>query len=40
MIERYFGSEEEDVRVAPVVAPDAQQFHFSDQSVPMGGFEF
>lgn len=40
IIEHYFGTEEEDSRVAPSVAPDAQQFQFADQSVPMGGFQF
>nr|CAD7462222.1 unnamed protein product [Timema tahoe] len=41
IIEHYFGSEEEDSRVAPSVDQDAQQFHFNaDQNVPMGGFQF
>jgi importin subunit alpha-1 len=41
IIEHYFGSEEEDARVAPSVDPQEQQFQFnSEQSVPMGGFEF
>lgn len=41
IIQNYFGTEEEDVRVAPTVDADQQQYHFSaDQSVPMGGFQF
>ncbi|KAL0281592.1 UNVERIFIED_CONTAM: hypothetical protein PYX00_002532 [Menopon gallinae] len=40
IIEHYFGTDEEDSRVAPAVAPDAQQFQFTDQSVPMGDFQF
>jgi importin subunit alpha-2 len=41
IIEHYFGSEEEDSRVAPSVDQDAQQYQFNaDQSVPMGGFQF
>lgn len=40
IIEHYFGSEEEDARVAPSVPADAQQYQFTDQSVPMGGFQF
>lgn len=40
IIGQYFGTEEEDSRVAPTVAPDAQQFQFTDQSVPMGDFQF
>lgn len=39
IIEQYFNSEEEDVRVAP--STDNNQYQFSaDQSVPMGGFHF
>ncbi|KAL1139718.1 hypothetical protein AAG570_006696 [Ranatra chinensis] len=41
IIERYFGSEDEDSRVAPSVAGDGagSQFVFNaDQNVPMGGF--
>lgn len=39
IIEQYFNSEEEDVRVAP--STDNNQYQFSaDQSVPMGGFQF
>lgn len=41
IIENYFGSEEEDARVAPSVDSDQQQYAFNaDQSVPMGGFQF
>ncbi|KAK9879325.1 hypothetical protein WA026_004178 [Henosepilachna vigintioctopunctata] len=41
IIEHYFGTEEEDANVAPSVDPEQQQYHFSsDQSVPMGGFQF
>ena len=41
IIEHYFGSEEEDSRVAPTVDVNQQQYNFSaDQSVPMGGFQF
>jgi len=39
IIEHYFGSEDEDARVAPSQQPE--QFTFAtDQSVPMGGFNF
>lgn len=39
IIEQYFGSEEEDTRVAP--SSDNNQYQFSaDQSVPMGGYHF
>lgn len=39
IIEQYFNSEEEDVRVAP--SANNNQYEFStDQSVPMGGFQF
>ncbi|XP_077296130.1 karyopherin alpha1 [Arctopsyche grandis] len=41
IIEHYFGSEEEDGRIAPCVSSSNDQFQFnSDQSVPMGGFQF
>lgn len=41
IIEHYFGTEEEDSRVAPTVDTEHQQYNFSaDQSVPMGGFHF
>lgn len=41
IIEHYFGTEEEDSRVAPSVDSEHQQYNFSsDQSVPMGGFQF
>lgn len=41
IIEHYFGTEEEDARVAPSVDTEHQQYNFSaDQSVPMGGFQF
>ncbi|XP_044761473.1 importin subunit alpha-7 isoform X2 [Coccinella septempunctata] len=41
IIEHFFGTDEEDANVAPSVDPEQQQYHFSsDQSVPMGGFQF
>lgn len=40
IIEHYFMSDEEDGKLAPSVSSNSQQFQFSDQSVPMGGFEF
>ncbi|XP_028030984.1 importin subunit alpha-7 [Bombyx mandarina] len=41
IIENYFGSEEEDGRLAPAVSSTTNQFQFNtDQSVPMGGFQF
>lgn len=41
IIEHFFGSEEEDTRVAPAVDAEQQQYQFNaDQSVPMGGFQF
>lgn len=41
IIEHFFGTEEEDSRVAPTVDSEQQQYHFgADQSVPMGGFQF
>lgn len=39
IIEQYFGSEEEDSRVAPSTQNNQYQFN-PDQSVPMGGFQF
>ena len=39
IIDHYFGTEDEDARVAP--SQQAEQFQFStDQSVPMDGFHF
>lgn len=41
IIEHFFGTEEEDSNVAPSIDSDQQQYQFSsDQSVPMGGFQF
>lgn len=41
IIEHFFGTEEEDSNVAPSIDSDHQQYQFSsDQSVPMGGFQF
>ncbi|KAK3911291.1 Importin subunit alpha-7 [Frankliniella fusca] len=40
IIEEFFGSEEEDSRVAPSVDAEGGQYQFTDQSVPMGGFQF
>lgn len=41
IIENYFGSEEEDGRLAPAVSSTSGQFRFdADQAVPMGGFHF
>jgi importin subunit alpha-6/7 len=42
IIEHYFGSEEEDTRVAPSVDPQQNQFQFGapEQNAPMGGFQF
>ncbi|KAH9640513.1 hypothetical protein HF086_018179 [Spodoptera exigua] len=41
IIENYFGSEEEDGRLAPAVSSTTDQYQFNtDQSVPMGGFQF
>ncbi|XP_059491013.1 importin subunit alpha-7 [Neocloeon triangulifer] len=42
IIEHYFGSEEEDTRVAPSVDPTQNQFQFGapEQNAPMGGFQF
>ncbi|EEB13082.1 Importin alpha-7 subunit, putative [Pediculus humanus corporis] len=39
IIEHYFGTEE-DHAVAPSIQQDSQQFQFTDQSVPMGEFQF
>lgn len=39
IIDHYFGSEDEDARVAP--SQQGEQYQFAtDQSVPMGGFNF
>lgn len=42
MIERYFGTEEEDKAVAPQMDENAQQYEFNApaENVPMGGFQF
>lgn len=41
IIERFFGTEEEDINLAPSIDSHEEQFQFSaDQSVPMGGFQF
>ncbi|XP_063238000.1 importin subunit alpha-7 [Bacillus rossius redtenbacheri] len=41
IIERYFGSEEEDSQVAPSVDQETQQFQFSaEHGLPRGGFQF
>ncbi|XP_061176640.1 importin subunit alpha-7-like [Saccostrea echinata] len=42
MIERYFGTEEEDKAVAPQLDENAQQYEFNApaENVPMGGFQF
>ncbi|XP_076373391.1 karyopherin alpha1 [Tachypleus tridentatus] len=41
IIEHYFGTEEEDSRVAPSVDEGNQQFQFNpDASIPMGGYKF
>ncbi|XP_052709271.1 importin subunit alpha-7-like isoform X1 [Crassostrea angulata] len=42
MIERYFGTEEEDKAVAPQMDENAQQYQFNPpaENVPMGGFQF
>ncbi|CAH0553519.1 unnamed protein product [Brassicogethes aeneus] len=41
IIEHFFGGDEEDSNVAPSINPEQQQYTFSsDQSVPMGGFQF
>lgn len=41
MIERYFGSEEEDRAIAPEVDQNSEQFQFqAADNAPMGGFQF
>ena len=41
IIETYFGSEEEDAKLAPSVDAQGQQFSFGpDQQEPSQGFEF
>lgn len=41
IIERYFGTEEEDKALAPQMDQASQQYQFSgDTSTPMGGFKF
>lgn len=42
IIETYFGSEEEDTKLAPSVDPHGQQFTFNpdQQQQPSQGFEF
>lgn len=41
MIERYFGTEEEDRAIAPEVDQNSEQYQFNAaQNVPMGGFQF
>ncbi|KAL3881359.1 hypothetical protein ACJMK2_027808 [Sinanodonta woodiana] len=41
MIERYFGTEDEDRAVAPEVDQNSQQYQFNaQQNAPMGGFQF
>lgn len=42
MIERYFGTEEEDKVVAPQIDENAQQYQFNagQDNVPMDGFKF
>lgn len=41
IIETYFGSEEEDPKLAPSVDVQGQQFNFNpDQQKPSQGFEF
>ncbi|KAL1505507.1 hypothetical protein ABEB36_005057 [Hypothenemus hampei] len=41
IIERYFGTEDEDTNLAPAIDAHQDQYQFSaDQSVPMGGFQF
>lgn len=40
IIERYFGTEEEDSNLAPKVSDQSQQFQFDSTSpVPAGGFQ-
>ncbi|XP_070568821.1 importin subunit alpha-7-like isoform X2 [Ptychodera flava] len=41
IIEHFFGSEEEDAKIAPQVDQNAEQFQFGAQeNAPMGGFQF
>jgi len=41
IIERYFGTEEEDKDLAPQVDANAQQFQFNaGENAPVGGFQF
>ena len=41
MIERYFGTEEEDSKLAPQIDESAQQYQFSSgEKAPDGGFQF
>lgn len=41
IIERYFGSEEEDKEIVPTVDENNQQYHFNAaENAPMGGFQF
>jgi len=39
IIERYFGTEEEDGKIAPKVDESAEQFEFSAGQNPHGGFQ-
>ncbi|XP_019627834.1 PREDICTED: importin subunit alpha-7-like isoform X3 [Branchiostoma belcheri] len=41
IIEHYFGTEDEDAKLAPQMDENAEQYQFSaDQNVPAGGFQF
>lgn len=41
MIERYFGTEEEDKTVAPQIDENSQQYQFNpSDNVGLGGFQF
>jgi importin subunit alpha-6/7 len=42
IIERYFGAEEEDAKIAPKVDESSEQFEFNagQNPPPVGGFEF
>lgn len=41
IIEKYFGTDEEDKGIAPQVDENNQQFEFNAaQNAPLGGFEF
>lgn len=41
MIERYFGTEEEDRGIAPEVDQNSEQYQFkAADNAPMGGFQF